>query len=185
MKILIEGSRGGVSIDWSDYALLRDNVQHFLEGGHPSARFAAIHALEQAIDSGRTVVDAPRLRGEVLGACYGLRNLDLQDCAVSLRTRARLTRCNAPPLRRGTARAAATGWSLPAKSGTGPVLEHLRRLVASLLAVTETAVDGDRIVARRAGTRRPNRAPRRGASSVSAQPNDRLQARRDAAGRLS
>lgn len=154
MKIFIESSRRSVSIDWSDYALLRDNIQHFLEGGQPSARFRALHALEGAVDTGKAAVDAARLRGELLGACYGLRKLELRDGAISLRTRSLVTQCPTLPKRRGTTRAAAAGWSLPTGDSGGALLRHLQRLVATLLAVTETAVDGDRLTVRCAAAAR-------------------------------
>jgi hypothetical protein len=49
MLLAIRGAHCTVRTNWSDYALLRDNVQHYLENGAPSERFTALHGIERAV----------------------------------------------------------------------------------------------------------------------------------------
>lgn len=162
MRLIIRSSRGEVRVDWANYALLRDNIQHFIESGRPSQRFPAIHSLERAVDRGLTKVDAARLRGELLGACYALRRVHLEDCAVSLRTRALVSKNATLPCVRGTTPARAVGWSLPSDQQTGGLIRQLKPFISSLLAVTSTAVDGDELTVKVEGPRpcRPTRPAR-------------------------
>jgi hypothetical protein len=43
MSLAFSGPGGSLEVRWIVYALLRDNVQHHLEGGKPSAAFSAVH----------------------------------------------------------------------------------------------------------------------------------------------
>jgi hypothetical protein len=113
MRLVISTPGGARACDWESYALLRDNVQHYLEQGVPSERFAALHAIELAVDEGVQRVDAARLRGEVLRAWSALWDIELQDAAVSLRTHAILTDGSAGAAVRGTVQARLAGWALP------------------------------------------------------------------------
>jgi hypothetical protein len=152
MQLAIRSAHGTVKTHWSDYALLRDNVQHYLENGAPSERFAALHGIERAVDGHFAVLDAARLRGEVLGAWFALKKLDLESSAVSLRTHLILSGSVPPPHATGTLLATRAGWELPVTAGREQALgEVLRPLVAAVLAVTETAVDGDKVVVSREG----------------------------------
>jgi len=165
MKLLLIGRAGARTCEWSGYALLRDNVQHFIEDGEPSERFASLHALEKAVDQGGTVVDAACLRGEVLRAWYALSLIPLELAAVSIRTRAILTGSAHVPPARGTVLAEQVGWELPASAG-GPdaVADAASRFVATVLELTEQAVDGDELEVRREGP--PPRFARPGVSTV-------------------
>jgi len=145
MNIVIKSSCGEVRVDWADYALLRDNIQHFMEAGRPSPNYAAIHSIERAVDDGRVAVDGARLRGELLGACYRLRRLHLQDSAVSLRTRSLVTGCRARPEQRGTTRARFAGWRLPTRKQSGSLIRHLKPFISTILTATRTAVDGEQL----------------------------------------
>jgi hypothetical protein len=152
VKLLLVGRAGSRACDWSGYALLRDNVQHFIEGGEPTERFAALHGIESAVDGGRCVVDAARLRGEVLRGWYALWRVPLDQAAVSLRTRAILTESTEAPTAPGTVRARHVGWELPVSSdGSVRVAEACKRFVTAVLALTEGVVDGDRLEVRRHG----------------------------------
>lgn len=152
MKLLLVGRAGAGACDWSGYALLRDNVQHFMEGGEPSERFVALHAIEAAVDSGRCRVEAARLRGEVLRAWYALCRVPFSDAAVSVRTRAILTGSAERPTARGTVRASHTGWRLPGAGGdSAAVAESAKKFVATVLSLTERVVDGDTLEVRRHG----------------------------------
>ncbi len=68
MQLSLVGSEAAYVCDWGSFALLRDNVQHYMEQGEPTDRFRALHSVETVIDSDPRQVDAARLRGEVLRA---------------------------------------------------------------------------------------------------------------------
>lgn len=144
MKLVIKGRAGRRVCDWQSFALLRDNVQHFLENGEPTSRFQALHGIELAVDEGSYVVDAARLRGEVLRAWVALWKVRLESAAISLRTRAILTGNSEPPECRGTVGARHAGWELPITGAAEqPVPQVARRFIRTVLALTDTAVDGD------------------------------------------
>jgi hypothetical protein len=152
VKLLLCGHAGSRACDWSGYALLRDNVQHYLEAGEPTQRFAALHGIERAVDSGQCLVEAARLRGEVLRAWYALWAVPMDRAAVSLRTRAILIGSTELPTARGTVRAQQVGWELPVDPGGSlRVPEAAKRFVTAVLAVTERVVDGNRLEIRRYG----------------------------------
>lgn len=152
MKIVLVGKTGTRVFDWGSYALLRDNVQHFIEQGEPSERFEALHGIERAVDEGRHYVDASRLRGEVLRAWCALWKIRLESAAISLRTRAILTGNTDLPSARGTLSARAAGWNLPIAGATdAPVPRAARRFIQAVLVLTDTAVDGDMLEVRCVG----------------------------------
>lgn len=149
MKLTFQCRSRSLSCDWKTFALLRDNVQHYIEHGIPSERFSALHAIEEAVDTGQKLLDAATLRGEVLQAWYALWKVPLEDAAVSLRTRAILTRCPDRPAVRCTIRAREVGWDLPiAAAAASPVARAASPFVEAVLAVTETAGDGDELEVR-------------------------------------
>ncbi len=152
MRLLLSIRGASRVCDWSGYAVLRDNVQHFIEGGQPSERFAALHSLEAAVDSGRAVVDAAKLRGEVMRAWYGLAQKTAQQAALSLRTRAIMTGASSTPSRRGTVVAGCVGWRLPLRvPAESPLRQGSGDFVAAVLELTSAVVDGELIEVRREG----------------------------------
>ena len=78
-QLVIRGPRGYARVAWSDYALLRDDVQQQLEKGAPSERFSSLHSIEQAFGARFAIVDAARLRKEVLDAWRELREVELPN----------------------------------------------------------------------------------------------------------
>lgn len=146
MKLVIEGRAGRRICDWESFALLRDNVQHYIEGGAPSARFAAMHEIEHAVDEGERVVDASRLRGEVLRAWTALWKVPLEEAAISLRTRAIMTGSAEPSPCRGTVPAQQVGWALPVQGLTAcPVPRAAQSFIRAILALTPAVVDGEQL----------------------------------------
>lgn len=153
--VMLRGNETRVC-DWERFALLRDNVQHFLEQGQPSQRFRALHAIETALDEGASVVSAVTLRGEVLRAWGGLWNVELRAAAISLRTRAIATRASALPGVRGTLPARLMGWELPVRGEGGErVPRTARPFIQAVFDLTAGASPGDVIEIRRAGELRP------------------------------
>jgi hypothetical protein len=152
VKLLLVGSADSRVCDWSGYALLRDNIQHFIEGGDPTGRFRALHEIERAVDDGYCFVDAARLRGEVLRGFYALGRVQLEQAAVSLRTRAILTESTKAPTASGTVIARQVRWKLPLDlDGSVRIADAVHGFVTAVLAITERAVDGDRLEVRRYG----------------------------------
>jgi hypothetical protein len=146
MELVIVGAGGAHVCDWASYALLRDNVQHFIEAGAPSDRFRALHEIERAVDEGSFRVDAARLRGEVMRARCALAQVDLARAAISLRTRAVLTGCVSRPLCRGTLPARSAGWELPLDAPEATLVpQAAARFIDLVLALTGRAVDGDQL----------------------------------------
>lgn len=148
MRLLIRSSEAARACDWTDYALLRDNVQHFLEKGGVTDRFAALHGIERAVDEGAALVPAAKLRGEVLRAWCSLWQVQLTDAAISLRTRALMTGALGSSVR-GTLVARQAGWPLPVGLEAGRVPEAAWHFVEGVLSLTDTAVDGDVLEVRR------------------------------------
>lgn len=154
MQLFLLSSGAAHTCDWGSFALLRDNVQHYLEDGKPSERFRALHAVESVVDNGQREVDAARLRGEVLLAWRALWRVDMASAAISLRTRAVLTGCPDLPETRGTVAAQPAGWALPLSAAdVTPVPRAAADFVAAVLSLTEGAVDGDTLNVRLIGAR--------------------------------
>ena len=129
--------------------MLRDNVQHYIENGKPSDRFTALHAIEEAVDNGEKVLDAATLRGEVLQAWYALWKIPIEDAAVSLRTRAIMTRSAERPAIRATIVAHDIGWELPVVASAAlQIAQVVEPFIETVLAMTETTVDGDQLEVR-------------------------------------
>lgn len=154
MKLVVQSAEGKRAFKWESYALVRDNLQHFVEFGRPNGHFPALHGIEQAVDSGSFVADAARLRGEVLRAVAALRQIALVDAALSTRTRAIMTDSSSRPGAQPTMGARDVGWPLPllpeADAGT-TITEVASGFIDAILAVTEQAVDGQLVHIRRAG----------------------------------
>jgi hypothetical protein len=149
VKLFITSKTGTRICAWHSYALLRDNVQHYLERGEPDGRFPALHGIECAVDNGQHLIDASRLRGEVLRAWSALWKMKLERAAISLRTRALLTGNSHLPAIRGTVAAQQAGWELPVQgSDETPIPRAAQEFIRTVLLLTDTAVDGDMLEVR-------------------------------------
>lgn len=152
MKLIVKGKEGKRVCDWESYALLRDNVQHFIERGAPNGRFPALHGIEAAVDEGSNISDAARLRGEVLRAVAALQWITLQSAALSERTRAILSGSAESPPVGPTVPAQVAGCSLPiAGSPNASIPNAARSFVEAVLDLTAEAEDGDLLQIHRAG----------------------------------
>lgn len=85
-KLVVRGPKGYARVAWSDYLFLRDRVQRHLENGVQSERFATLHALERAASARFQLVEAARLRAEVLEAWRALRELEPLHGAIGADT---------------------------------------------------------------------------------------------------
>lgn len=143
MDLLLKSAGFVRRCEWPSYALLRDNVQHFLENGSVTDRFSALHAIEAAVDDGAALVDAAKLRGEVMRAWCSLWQVELSNAAISIRTRARMTGLSTRSTVVGTLLASSAGWALPVAEESGRVPQAAWNFVRAVLSITESAVDGD------------------------------------------
>lgn len=152
MKLIVKGREGRRVVDWESYALLRDNVQHFIEQGEPNGRFSALHGIEEAVDGGHYIANGARLRGEVLRAMVALRVVPLSAAALTLRTRAIMTGSSVRPSASPSVCAQAVCWSLPVSGSlAAPIPNLAHTFIDAVLAVTETVEDGELLEIRRAG----------------------------------
>ena len=91
MSLSFTSTRGAIECRWIEYALLRDNAQHHLEGAISEASLEALHAPAAALGGGPVQLDARALVGlcfyELGPRCfYGVRPVhaasDLEGLAV-------------------------------------------------------------------------------------------------------
>ena len=150
MRLLISGRGASRACAWESYALLRDNIQHFVEGGSPSGRFSALHSLARAVDEGSCTVDAVRLRLEALHIWTALGNVLLEDAAISSRTEAVSAGNSLAPSLSQTKVASQGGLAVPVSAPVGtPLPQAARDFVEAVLAVTAAAAAGDQLEVRR------------------------------------
>lgn len=87
MSLTFIGPSGTIERRWIVYAMLRDNVQHHLEGGRPSGEFDALHGMADALLYGETTVSAATLSNE-MSRLLPLLEKPISELAVSNRTQA-------------------------------------------------------------------------------------------------
>lgn len=154
MQLIFRTQSHAARVPWCQYALLRDNVQHYLESGPGQATFFALHAVEHAVDGEVEHVSALELRRELQRAWNALAELRLADSAISLRTRAILAGFE-PPQVRGTFQAVQSGWPLPVEGDDSDQLhQHVRSLIEALLTLTDQMSASDEVTISVAAARR-------------------------------
>lgn len=125
--------------------MLRDNVQHHLEHGAPSAEFSALHAIGEAPVVGSVRVPAVKLREEMLRA-RELLSAPLADLAVSVRTRAVCARSFPLPTESSTMLVSEVEWTSPFPTeGLVTLGDVFGSLVEELLRITEGARAEDEV----------------------------------------
>lgn len=145
MSLSFSGPAGAIEQRWIVYALLRDNVQHHLEGGVPTAEFAALHGVTGALGGGVVQLPAVELRREILRAA-SLLSLPIAELAISLRTRSVLSLTWPLPDRRETMLVREGGGAIPLHglvTSAGTLSELLGGFVERLIAITAGAAEGD------------------------------------------
>lgn len=144
MWLTFHSPRGSVEQRWTHCALLRDNVQHHLEGGKPSREFECLHTIGEAPAQRVVSVLARQLRAELERARQGLAGIPAASLAVS---RGTLAVQWPPPAAQETELAGAHARSLPFSDRPGATLGELfGPLLDRLLRITEGTSATDEVV---------------------------------------
>lgn len=144
MSLSFNGPKGSIEQRWIYYALLRDNVQHHIEGGQPSQDFECLHRISDALAQHRVTVPARKLHAELLRAKAVLCPLPATQLAISARTRAVLSLRWPPPEARATMLVSEWGGSVPLLGTAGTTLDEVfGHLLDQLISVTEAASESD------------------------------------------
>jgi hypothetical protein len=158
MLLTFRTVHGASNLEWAHYALLRDNVQHYLESAPGAERFKTLHAIERAVDGDARYLRAVDLRREIQRAWTALGSLPLGESAVSLRT-ALLSLGRLPPFVRWTFKACATSWRLPVQGDAAlPLRHYLGAFVEAILIMTDGASHLEDICVTRARSKRGREA---------------------------
>ena len=146
MSLLFQTRGGTFEQRWIYYAMLRDNVQHHLEGGAPGEAFSALHAVARVLSAGRVAVPAAKLRGELARVRDEVLALPMSEFAVSLRTNAVISVAWPLPERRDTVLIRdASSTHIPIDPGMKTLGDAFGHMVESLLRLTEGAADDDAV----------------------------------------
>jgi len=87
MSLTFVGPKGSAEHRWIEFALLRDNVQHHLEGGTPGDGFATLHRITEALGGKEVELSAADLNAELTKAKDALAKRPVAELAISTRTR--------------------------------------------------------------------------------------------------
>ena len=141
MSLLFKGPRGSVEQRWIVYALLRDNVQHYLEGGTPTEEFASVHGITEALGGKAVTVGAQALRRELVRAREEISDRPVSELAVSVRTLAVINLLWPPPEKRETMLLSACGRDIPFIDITGgkTMNDVFGLLLDELIQITKNA----------------------------------------------
>ena len=92
MSLSFTSARGAIECRWIEYALLRDNAQHHLEGSMSEAALEALHAPAAALGGAPVQIDAPALAEALREVERVVLPMPIERLAISDRTRAVLFR---------------------------------------------------------------------------------------------
>lgn len=146
MSLSFHGPKGTIEQRWIYYALLRDCVQHHIEGGKPTGDFECLHSMSEALVRHRVTVPAAKLKDELTRAKAALGGRPSSDLAISLRTRAVLSLRWPPPDERETVLVREWGGSIPLLGEVGPGLDDVfGHLLDHLLGIIGDPAEGDEV----------------------------------------
>lgn len=137
MSLIFIGPGGSVEHSWIAYALLRDNVQHHLEGGRRGASFHRLHQIADATRQKSVVLPARGLHDELLKAKEGLRDRPRTELAISMRTRSVISLVWPPPDKNETTLVSEQGAGLlPWLPSGESLLDIFGHVIDDLLRIT-------------------------------------------------
>jgi hypothetical protein len=143
MSLSFVGPRGSFEERWIVYALLRDNVQHHLEGGQRTPAFAELYGIAEAIGGPPVKVPAQSLRAQI-GRAVDLLDKSIDELAISSRTKTALALRSSLPDDPDTELVRDKMGGVPFLRGTPRTLDEVfGDLVEHLLSITEDALPED------------------------------------------
>lgn len=150
MIVEFSGPRGGFAIGAELILLFRDNVQHHLQAGAPTPGFVWLHSIADVVSPPSDVrIQASDLWNDVSVAFARIRNVERRELAMSIRTRAILTKTATLPAVRGTALVRLTGWRVPVPTANVAYLGDLfAGFVTRLSALTNSGRAGWEVTVR-------------------------------------
>jgi hypothetical protein len=123
---LLVGPSGTFATLPAKILLFRDNVQHHLQAGRPWPGYQWIHAVADTVmDIDLTRPPANELWAEVSLAFAGIREIGINELAISIRTRSALTGARSLPAVRGTILLGRAGWAAPVPFNRASTLGQL------------------------------------------------------------
>ncbi len=144
MSISLIGPKGTYEFPWIRYALLRDNILHYLEHGVCTPAFTETYKIGISIGGSPALLSAQKLREEISRA-QALCLLPIDKLAISARTLAVLRFESSLPEGPPT-RVVGVDLNLPWLSNKSQQLSDVfGDLVTALLEITEGASDSDTV----------------------------------------
>lgn len=139
MSLSFTSTRGAIECRWIEYALLRDNAQHHLEGALSEAGLEALHAPAAALGGDPVQLDARALADALREVERVVLPMPIERLAISDRTRAVLFR-RWPLPAVGNTRELAEAEHRPAVTQRAHTLDEVfGALVRGLRSISETA----------------------------------------------
>jgi len=139
VSLSFTSERGAIECRWIEYALLRDNAQHHLEGALSESGLEALHAPATALGGAPVRLDARALAEALREVERVVLPMPIERLAISDRTRAVLFR-RWPLPAVGTTRELVEAESRPAVTrGARTLDEVFGALVRGLRAISERA----------------------------------------------
>ena len=145
MSLLFHGPKGSAEHRWIDYALLRDNVQHHLEGGSPAGAFTHLHAVADALGGRVVSLPAAEIHAE-LDRARALLTRPVSELAISTRTHAVVSYAWPPPAEQRTRLVKDESTPLPSLTGRETTLADVfGSLLDDLMRITDGAAAGQQL----------------------------------------
>jgi hypothetical protein len=143
MSLSYVGPKGSFEERWIVFALLRDNVQHHIEGGTRTEAFGAVYSISEALGGGQVKIDARALNEQVTRAKVLLAR-PVDDLAISLLTKTAIHLLWPPRGEHETALVKDTMDSVPGVQRDARTLHDVfGDFVEQLLSITDGAAAGE------------------------------------------
>ncbi len=140
MRALFVGPGGSFVTACGKLLILHDNVQHHLQAGRATREYFWIHELAEMVVTSRCVSTSAReLWAELAKAFARLRDVPIQDLAISVRTHVLFSGAVGPPVIQGTLLLRQTRWRSPVPTGRFSTLGNLFADVCRGIERTTTA----------------------------------------------
>ncbi len=140
MSLTFSGPGGSAERRWIVYALLRDNVQHHLEGGESSGKFPQLDKISDALGAKSARVSAKGL-AEELSRARQIVERPIEDLALSSRTVAVVSHFWPPPTDKKTRLASEHQVTIPFVMGAETLGDVFGSFIDELIVVATGGKD--------------------------------------------